>query len=256
MKERICVSRIGLTGALLMLVSGLTLAQDAAVGSVPSSSTAPAAPSSFGPYTAMYSIPADAFSVTDSSTSWSYDISTFARYRTGGSASWFNAPLSLPTGAHVDAIAFEVYDNDPAYEISTWLGVNVGSTAGTNTVFVTAANTAGTPGWEYVTSATLNITIDNFNNSYFLQASMSANGGQHKLRRALVYYHLQVSPDPPSATFGDVPVGHPQHQFVEALVAAGITAGCGGGNYCPSSPLTRGQMAVFLSKLVGLYWPN
>ncbi len=33
---------------------------------------------------------------------------------------------------------------------------------------------------------------------------------------------------------------------------AGITGGCGGGNYCPSDPNTRGQMAVFLVKTFGL----
>ncbi len=49
--------------------------------------------------------------------------------------------------------------------------------------------------------------------------------------------------------------GHPFFQFIEALYASGITAGCGGGNYCPDSPLTRGQMAVFLAKALGLQWP-
>ena len=44
-------------------------------------------------------------------------------------------------------------------------------------------------------------------------------------------------------------------EFVEALVASGITAGCGNGNFCPDAPLTRGQMAVFLSKALGLHWP-
>ncbi len=256
MKQRSCVSRIGWTAASLVLASGLALAQDASVGFAPAPNAAPAAPNSFGPNTSIVSIPADAFSVTDSTTTWSYDISSFARYRTGGSASWFNAPLNLPSGAHIDGVAFELYDNDPDFEISTYLGINIGSLAGTNTTFANAANTSGTPGWTYVTSGALNITVDNFNNSYFLQASMSANGGQHKLRRALVYYHLQVSLAPVVATFGDVPNTHPQFQFIEALVAAGITSGCGGGNYCPNNPLTRGQMAVFLSKLVGLYWPN
>ena len=33
---------------------------------------------------------------------------------------------------------------------------------------------------------------------------------------------------------------------IEALAAEGITGGCGAGNYCPSDPVTRGQMAVFL----------
>ena len=69
-----------------------------------------------------------------------------------------------------------------------------------------------------------------------------------------VYYHLQVSPAPATATFGDVPTSHPFFQFVEALVKSGITAGCGGGNYCPDAALTRGQMAVFLSKGLGLHF--
>jgi hypothetical protein len=51
-----------------------------------------------------------------------------------------------------------------------------------------------------------------------------------------------------------VPTTHPFFQFVEALVASGITAGCGGGNYCPDAALTRGQMAVFLSKALGLHF--
>jgi hypothetical protein len=31
-----------------------------------------------------------------------------------------------------------------------------------------------------------------------------------------------------------------------------VTAGCGGGNYCPGNPVTRGQMAVFLTTTFGL----
>ena len=71
-----------------------------------------------------------------------------------------------------------------------------------------------------------------------------------------VRYRLQVSPPPEAATFGDVPTSHPFFQFVEALASSGITAGCGNGNFCPDQPLTRGQMAVFLSKALGLHWPN
>ena len=43
---------------------------------------------------------------------------------------------------------------------------------------------------------------------------------------------------------------------VEALAASGITAGCGGGDYCPGATLTRRQMAVFLAKALGLNWPD
>ena len=69
-----------------------------------------------------------------------------------------------------------------------------------------------------------------------------------------VFYKLSVSPAPATATFGDVPTSHPFFQFIEALVKSGITAGCGGGNYCPDAALTRGQMAVFLSKGLGLHF--
>jgi len=53
-----------------------------------------------------------------------------------------------------------------------------------------------------------------------------------------------------------VPTTHLFYQYIEALAAAGITSGCGGGNFCPDAALTRGQMAVFLAKALGLHWPN
>jgi hypothetical protein len=64
-----------------------------------------------------------------------------------------------------------------------------------------------------------------------------------------------VSPPPQTATFNDVPTDHPFFQYVEALNASGVTGGCGNNNYCPDSPVTRGQMAVFFSKALGLHWP-
>ena len=51
-----------------------------------------------------------------------------------------------------------------------------------------------------------------------------------------------------STLFADVPSGHWARTWIEALHAAGVTAGCATGplRYCPESPVTRGQMAVFL----------
>jgi S-layer homology domain len=68
------------------------------------------------------------------------------------------------------------------------------------------------------------------------------------------FYRLQVSPAPAVASFGDVQTNHPFFPFVEALVAAGITAGCAPGLYCVNNPITRGEMAVFLSKALGLHF--
>ena len=36
------------------------------------------------------------------------------------------------------------------------------------------------------------------------------------------------------------------------LAGENITGGCGGTNYCPQNPNTRGQMAVFIVKTFGL----
>ncbi len=51
--------------------------------------------------------------------------------------------------------------------------------------------------------------------------------------------------------FNDVPPSHPFHDFIGKLSARGVTAGCGGGNYCPGLPVSRGQMAVFIIQALG-----
>ena len=55
-------------------------------------------------------------------------------------------------------------------------------------------------------------------------------------------------PPPCSGVFPDVPCSSNFSPWIEALAAAGITGGCGGGNYCPLADVTRQQMAVFLLK--------
>ncbi len=59
------------------------------------------------------------------------------------------------------------------------------------------------------------------------------------------------------ADFLDVPGSSGFHSFVEKLVRHQVTAGCGGGSYCPSDSVTRAQMAVFLlrSKEGPIYTP-
>jgi hypothetical protein len=63
-------------------------------------------------------------------------------------------------------------------------------------------------------------------------------------------YGLCYNPPPCTGTvFTDVPcTGGSFDPWVEALAALEITGGCGGGNYCPTSPVNRQQMAVFLLK--------
>jgi hypothetical protein len=75
-----------------------------------------------------------------------------------------------------------------------------------------------------------------------------------RFRGCNVTFNRQVSGAPATATFSDVPVSHPYHRFVEALVDSGITAGCAPGLYCVNAPITRGEMAVFLAAALGLHF--
>jgi S-layer homology domain len=49
-------------------------------------------------------------------------------------------------------------------------------------------------------------------------------------------------------TFSDTPPSNPFFDFVETIAGNQITSGCGDGKYCPSSGVTRAQLAVFLLK--------
>jgi murein DD-endopeptidase MepM/ murein hydrolase activator NlpD len=54
--------------------------------------------------------------------------------------------------------------------------------------------------------------------------------------------------------FADVPVGHPFETSIRAVLASGITRGCSaaGTEFCPEHPVTRGQMAAFLTRALNL----
>jgi hypothetical protein len=100
----------------------------------------------------------------------------------------------------------------------------------------------------------LGIVVDNFTGQILLRAVTDANDGSNNFAGVIIGYKLQVSPAPAVATFPDVPTSDFGFQYVEALVASGITGGCGGGLYCPDSPVTRRQMAIFIAKALGLHF--
>ncbi|HEY0554111.1 MAG TPA: S-layer homology domain-containing protein [Thermoanaerobaculia bacterium] len=60
-----------------------------------------------------------------------------------------------------------------------------------------------------------------------------------------------AAPCPPS-TFLDVATTSPFCGWINQVAAKGITAGCGGGNFCPESLVLRGQMSVFLETTFGI----
>jgi hypothetical protein len=61
--------------------------------------------------------------------------------------------------------------------------------------------------------------------------------------------------NPPACTtpmFTDVPASSPFCRWIEELARRGVVTGCAPGLYCPSDPVTREQMGVFLSATFGL----
>jgi hypothetical protein len=180
------------------------------------------------------------------------------------------APVSLPSGAKVISLKFEFYDVNPGTSLFASLRTCPSSTdtcvehpsagAGPADCLVSGRICSGDAfssgrGSENADLLPDDITVDNLDESYFLEVTLSDGIPSQRLVGLVVGYVLQVSPPPATATFGDVPTSHPFFQFVEALAKSGITGGCGSGNYCPDAPLTRGQMAVFLAKALGLQWP-
>jgi len=199
----------------------------------------------------------------------SSDIGFFAandgalRYQTNLAGYGLSAPVHLPDGALVTYFELDCYDASPdgrvqaALVVCNYNGTGCAQVAGscgaTGTV---CSDIAGTPGYLGVSVPVFpGVQVDNFLKRYFVAVGNTTLDGTTAVSQVIVGYQLQVSTPPSIATFADVPTSHPFFQYVEALSASGITGGCGGGNFCPDAPLTRGQMAVFLAKALGLQWP-
>ena len=175
---------------------------------------------------------------------------------------WNLGTLRLPSGALVDGYTVIYDDSDAARDLEValrrfWVGA-FGATGSTQ-IGPTFTST-GTPG---VRSTWVDLDPD-ATISYFNTVTLSTQSylftvvlgptSDLRFRGIIVHWKRQISAAPATATFADVPLGAFGFQHVEALAASGITAGCGGGNFCPNQPLTRVQMAVFLAKALGLHW--
>jgi hypothetical protein len=173
--------------------------------------------------------------------------------RTAGSV-FFKVPVSLPSGALVTSIEFNYCDTGASALSAFWFRQAKNAAPAVTLLFTSA----GTPGC-VVQNADLapDQTIDNNNNSYNIELSMGSTDGTIIFNSVRINYRLQVSAAPAVATFpADVPTSHPFFRFVEAMAASGVTGGCGPGQFCPDTPVTRGQMAVFLATALGMHFPN
>jgi hypothetical protein len=96
------------------------------------------------------------------------------------------------------------------------------------------------------------ILIKPVETAYLLRLEFDASTNPQYIGAVQVWWRTTVSSPPAFPTFNDVPESDPGYQYIEALAISGITGGCGGGNFCPENAVTRRQMAIFLSKALGL----
>ena len=172
---------------------------------------------------------------------------------TGGAQLYeYYAPLNVPEGVVIDFIGFNTTtDTDGALRVELLERSYNGALVALTGYFVPAH------GWETDWAGPLDIRIPaNVDREFVLRVQQFGHPTPQFFAYVEVWWRRTVSDAPPAATFADVPTGHPFFQFVEALYDSGITAGCGGANYCPDNPVTRGQMAVFFAKALGLHWRN
>ncbi len=258
-----CIDRMSLAAVLLSF--GLPL-----VAQVPTNPKS-ARPMTYGTSAVSYvEIPAVEFLPRESSTSYS-ESTWLARYSTNCIGTCFAAPLHLPSGALITYLELNFIDTDSLHNVGGTLlqcdsavqncSNHPAAGAGPADCRVSGYICSGNAfnGGEASGSADLTpdaITVDNHTHSLILLAGGNSMSNSTAVGGMIVGYVLQVSPPPVSPTFNDVPTTHPFFQFIEALHASGITGGCQASPplYCPDSPLTRGQMAVFLAKALGLQW--
>ena len=242
---------------LLMLGTAVLGAQSLSPANMPAGT--PHAPDEFGTQDyVVTTISAASFTPKSDDNSFypSYDTNPtqfFRGNRQFSTDEHFYATVSIPAGAVIDFIGLEGYCDAPFVtgvaltQIGRYGGIYpVGSFSCTQHGFDSDYNPAPL-GYMWPTNVHTMLVLD-------VEINVDAihNGGFSWVE---IWWKRTVSPAPATATFNDVPTSDPAFQFVEALAASGITAGCGGGNYCPDAGLTRRQMAVFLSKALGLHWP-
>jgi S-layer homology domain len=182
-------------------------------------------------------------------------------YNSPGSASptRYYAQLQVEPGVLISHLSCDYNDSSAANNISfAWQRYTTDFAGGGSTnVTIDSFTTAGTPGVDFdflLGPETMQIydgATDDLINHY-IAADVA---GDTSIAGCFAFWNRQVAPAPAVATFGDVPTNHIFFQFIEALSDSQITGGCGGGNYCPDDPVTRGQMATFIAKALGLGFP-
>jgi len=180
-----------------------------------------------------------------------------------GGGSLLLAPVNLPAGALVIAMRVFFYDTDEIGNISVEIERVWQWNTDRGVESLVGFSSSGEPGVTHpyvdispdftVAYRTRSIIVGHEYQSYRLRVTIPGTG-PISFRGVVIYWQRQVSAAPGTATFNDVGTGHWAFQHIQALAASGVTAGCGGGSFCPDTKLSRAEMAVFLAKALGLHY--
>jgi hypothetical protein len=193
-------------------------------------------------------IPAVAF-IPGSSNEAYFTSGSLGRYGPTNTVQDFYAPIELPPGVIIDYIGLNTTTDAPnAIGVALYRRFSDG--------FLSTVGELGSTVHDWATdynSAPIGYQDGGSRTAYIVHVQQGGFPTLQFFGHVEVWFRLTVI-NPGEITFNDVPPEHPFYHFIGALASSGITAGCGGGNFCPDNPLTRGQMAVFLAKALGLHW--
>ena len=216
-------------------------------------------PDTYGASETSYTVGAYDFTPFFPSVGFSGFPGTGDRYFTQAGGT-FVGPVRVPNGALLTRLELQGCDTSTSGALTAQLLSNTTINGVQSEVLhgTSETSTTGAPGCGfYSADLTPNPVVVNQTRTYYVQVTMTQFDSTVRFSAVRVYYRLQVSPAPATATFpNDVPTTHPFFRFVEALAASGVTGGCAPASYCPDAPVTRGQMAIFLSVALGLHFPN
>jgi hypothetical protein len=185
-----------------------------------------------------------------------YDTDGAAVYSTDPNG-FFHASVHIPSGGLLTYFLLDYCDNVAGGTVIAWLRSSPHNDPGNWTLLSTLVSTTQvscTSAYDDLTAKAY--TVNENANDLFVEVETKGGNSGSSFSGVSIYYQLQVSPPPATATFADVPTNHPFYKFIEALAKAGITKGCGASPliFCPNQTITRGEAATWLAKALGLEW--
>jgi hypothetical protein len=184
--------------------------------------------------------------------------SNFYLYPGSVGAVYAIAPVQLPSGSKIINVGIFYDDTDAVNDVSVYLLELPGYNASASHNQIGTASSSGSGGKGYA-SGVVNYTVNNnvrWGSGAQLVAEVYVPTTSTKFKGVDIWWTRQISPAPDTPTFGDVPKNHPFYTTIEAFARAGITSGCGNGNFCPTGAVTRQEIAKFMVRALGLYWPD